>query len=793
MLATTGCQMPHMPQPVDESEPDSPGPPDQSGGETHGNEPDDTPESPPPMVAAPALAIADVSAAESDGTLTFTVSLSFASGDAVTVRYGTENGTATVADYRAASGTLTFPADSTAAQTIVVTLRDDAVAEPAETFTLRLSDPSGAALAVAAATGTISDDDRRGVTVRPATLMVTEGASGSYTVALTSQPTAMVTMLVTSAAEVSVVPETLRFTSGDWAEARTVTVTAAQDEDAVADVAVELVHTVQGGDYSGAPAPPVAVTIVEDDTQSLAVAPAHAAEGARVLRFAVILSLASDAEVTVAYQTADVTAHAGADYTQVSGMLRFPARTTVARTIEIMMSDDAVDEPDEELTVTLSRAVHAILAGGGDTAAATGTIEDDDPPPVVRIAEGSLGEGGGSMRFAVTLDRQSARTVTLGYATADVTARAGADYAQMSGTLTFAAGTTVHTIAVPVADDALDEADTEQFTVRLGAVVHATVDAGGTTATGTIIDDDWPPQVAIADGSLGEGGGSMRFAVTLDPQSGRRVTVAYATADVTARAGADYTQASGLLTFAAGTTERTIAVPILADQVAEDTETFTVTLSGAQDASLAAAAGTGTITDDDTRGVQVEPMALSVLEDGGSASYTIVLTSQPMAAVTVAVTTVPAAADVSVTPTELTFAATDWATAQTVTVTANENAAAGDMATIDHTVSGGHYASESAASVTVTITEPSPLELGSLQVTGGGTMYPAFDAAIRHYALTCASSTTLQVTAQAQRADAKLTLLRADTADNEVSKGSLDAQVTVNDDHDVAIELDRQR
>ena len=78
----------------------------------------------------------------------------------------------------------------------------------------------------------------------------------------------------------------------------------------------------------------------------------------------------------------------------------------------------------------------------------------------------------------------------------------------------------------------------------------------------------------------------------------------------------------------------------------------------------------------------------------------------------------------------------------------------------------------------------------SLEVTGGGTMYPPFDADILHYALTCSGSSTLGVAAQTERAGAQLTLLRADAADNEASTtGTLNASVTVGGDHDVAIEV----
>ena len=415
VLTATGCRI-AVPTPSD-AEADST--PERTEDEPSGEraEPGSgaTPEVPAPARPLPVLAIADANAGEADGALTFTVSLSRASGDVVTVRYATENGSASAgSDYAAASGTLTFPADSTAARTIAVAVTDDAVAEGTESLTIRLSEPHGATLADAVATGTIGDDDARSVTVRPEDLNVTEGASGAYTVVLGSRPTAAVSVRSTPAPELSVDPRELVFTPRDWATPRTVTVEAQHDPDAVADAAVQVVHEVQGGGYGGTSAPPVSVTVVEDDTQSLAIAGAGAAEGAGVLRFAVTLSLESDAAVTVDYATgaAADTAAAGVDYRSTSGTLRFPARSTAARTIEVTVTDDAVDEPDERLTVTLSRPVNAILAGGGETATATGIITDDDAPPRVRIAGAGVSEGDGTAEFATHLPLHPAgRTV----------------------------------------------------------------------------------------------------------------------------------------------------------------------------------------------------------------------------------------------------------------------------------------------------------------------------------------------------------------------------------------------
>jgi hypothetical protein len=93
-----------------------------------------------------------------------------------------------------------------------------------------------------------------------------------------------------------------------------------------------------------------------------------------------------------------------------------------------------------------------------------------------------------------------------------------------------------------------------------------------------------------------EGGVSnAAFRVHLSRPSPRTVTVSYATADGTATAGQDYTAISGTLTFTPGRRYHSVAVPILADLAVEGPETFTVTLSGAVNATIARARATGTI------------------------------------------------------------------------------------------------------------------------------------------------------------------------------------------------------
>ena len=73
--------------------------------------------------------------------------------------------------------------------------------------------------------------------------------------------------------DVTVAPEELTFTTLNWSRAQTVTVSAAEDDDAVVDAAVTLTHEVSGGGYDGVTAADVEVTVIENDFVGVTVAP----------------------------------------------------------------------------------------------------------------------------------------------------------------------------------------------------------------------------------------------------------------------------------------------------------------------------------------------------------------------------------------------------------------------------------------------------------------------------------------------------------------------------------------
>ena len=109
-----------------------------------------------------------------------------------------------------------------------------------------------------------------------------------------------------------------------------------------------------------------------------------------------------------------------------------------------------------------------------------------------------------------------------------------------------------------------------------------------------------PVALSVADTRAEEGTDeTLDFAVSLSRPAGRPVRVAYATADGTARAGADYTRTRGTLRFAPGETVKTVRVPVLDDAHDEGEETLTLRLSKASRARLADRVATGTIKNSD--------------------------------------------------------------------------------------------------------------------------------------------------------------------------------------------------
>jgi hypothetical protein len=595
------------------------------------------------------ISIDDVSMTEGDAGETvdaaFTVTLSNPSSNAVRVDYATANATATEGnDYNLSSGTLTFAPGETS-KSITVQVNGDTLDEVDETFFVNLSNPDNATLADNQGEGTIEDDDNPPTVsfTTPDRNAVEDAASVSFTVELSAPSGKSITVDYTATGEATAGADytlpgtTLTFAPGE--QTKTIPVTISDDD--IDEPDERLTLTLSSADVSVG-TPDVTLTIQDNDA-----APEISIDDVSVTEgddgdtvdaiFTVTLANPSSAAVTVDYTTADATATVGDDYTAMPPTTLMFAPGITSQTITVEVLDDTLDEVNETFDVELSNAANATIPGG--TIKGTGTINDDDAAPELSIDDVTVTEsnsGTVDATFTVSLAAASGKSVTVDYATLDDTALAGSDYTTISGTLTFDPGDTSKQFTVQVVGDTTDEAD-ETFFVNLSNATNATI--ADNQGVGTITDDDTPPAISIDDVTVTEGNGSSvdaTFTVSLAAASGKPINVDYATADDSATAGDDYTALSGTLTFAPGTTSRTVTVEVLGDTLDEAQETFFVDLTST-DAPVADGQGEGTITDNDTQpNISINDVTVTEGDSGTvDATFTISLSASSGRAVMV--------------------------------------------------------------------------------------------------------------------------------------------------------------
>ena len=321
--------------------------------------------------------------------------------------------------------------------------------------------------------------------------------------------------------------------------------------------------------------------------------------GTAAMVFSIKLTPASGRPVSVRCSTLAGSAGEGSDFISTNGLLVFaPGRTLLTFSVPIV--GDTADETNETFSLVLSDATNAVIIAG----IATGTIVDNDTTPKLYLSDASVAEGDSdttNLVFNVRLTPESGRPVSVFYFVTNGSATAGVDFTGINATLLeFPPGTTNQTISVPVFGDMLSETH-ETVIVRLLAPTQATL--GDALGVGTILDDDAFPALSIADTIVGEpatGGTNAVFAVTLSTASGRTINVSYATSNLTARAGSDFTKKSGTLTFAPGVTNVPLSIAISRDALVETNETFLVQLLLPVNASLNDTQAIGTILGSET-------------------------------------------------------------------------------------------------------------------------------------------------------------------------------------------------
>ena len=400
--------------------------------------------------------------------------------------------------------------------------------------------------------------------------------------------------------------------------------------------------------------------------------------GTRVLTMTATLSFTATSTVTVNYATSDLygtsdlNATAGLDYVAANGVLTFAAGET-SKTFDIVVNGDTIYENNEYLTVNLSSPSGAVLStSGGSSVWATITNDDTSPLPIISLSppNQSVTEGNSGtsvIKMTATLSFAAASTITVNYATSDITATAGSDYVATNGVLTFAAGETVKTFDIVVNGDTTYE-NNEWLFIRLTSPTGAVLSTSGGSGVSAIITNDdtsslpiislSPLSPSVTEGNLGTSvftmTATLSFAATSTVTVNYATSDLYGTSDLNATAGSDYVAANGVLTFAAGETTKTFDIVVNGDTTYENNEYLTVNLSAPSGAVLSTSGGSGvwaTIMNDDTSTlpiINLSPLYQNVKE-GNSGTSVIRMTATLSLAATSSVTVNYATSDITAT------------------------------------------------------------------------------------------------------------------------------------------------
>ncbi len=471
----------------------------------------------------------NVSQSEATTPQVFTVNLSNPVDVPVTVVFNTSDGTATAgSDYTAVTNqTVTFLAGTTTAQVVNVTVNNDAVAEDDEVFNVGIGTLAASGrnvtLGTSTGTGTITNDDAATVTLSGG-IAQNEGNSGttSYTFTATLNNAVQGGFKVayttndgtaTAGSDYTDNDGTLTF-AGNAGESKTITVLVNGDNTVELDEAftvalgaISNTTPVQLAQLSTAGSPQTG-TITNDDSATVSIqSNVSQSEATSPQAFTVTLSNPVDVTVTVPFSTSDGTAVAGSDYTGITNqVVTFTAGSTTGQIVNVTVANDAVVEDDEVFNVglgTVSATGRNVSLG---TSTGTGTITNDDSATLTLTGGSAQNEGVSgttAYTFTVTLNKAVQGGFDVAYTTNDGTATAPSDYTDNDGTLHFngTVGET-KTITVLVNGDTTSEPD-ETFTVALGTISNATavqiaaISEAGSPQTGTITNDDIPPDTAI--------------------------------------------------------------------------------------------------------------------------------------------------------------------------------------------------------------------------------------------------------------------------------------------------------
>ncbi|TAJ08181.1 hypothetical protein DMA11_21450 [Marinilabiliaceae bacterium JC017] len=392
--------------------------------------------------------------------------------------------------------------------------------------------------------------------------------------------------------------------------AGTVTVTSVDDdlveesETVIVDVA-SVVNAKEVGTQQKS------VTISDNDAAGITVSAISNTinENGQKATFSIVLNSQPTHDVTIALSSNNI----NEGQPKVPSVTFTSANWNVAKVIEVIPVNDELDEEDQSFTII----THAVTSGDVNYSGKDGNdvdvvIQDDDETPVISANTIELAEDV-SKDFEV-YDVNDDNTGNDTDPDNDAIT-----YSIVSGNETgvFALNSASGKITV-LASEKLDFETIQKYDL----VVSASDGTNGTSATITvnIRNTDSDVSLTVEDVNVTEGDNgdvNMQFTINSNVATATDLTVDYSLKDVTATKGIDYSGSNGIATINKGNKTTSVLITVKGDELDEDNESLTFTLSNNSAGTITDANATGTIEDDDHSPV-IEDVVTSVSEDAAN-------------------------------------------------------------------------------------------------------------------------------------------------------------------------------
>ena len=535
---------------------------------------------------------------------------------------------------------------------------------------------------------TVTDNDTANLRFSTNILAVDEAnadTTTTYTVELTTQPTANVVVTLTppSNTDVTISPELLDFITTNWNSPQTVAVTVKPDDDAADEPAI-IAHSASGGDYIGKTGS-VDVNVNDDEVATVSTSSNALRVGEESsITYTVMLSAKPTADVTVNISVPTPGTDVGVD----PETLTFTPNDFGSKTVTVRAGDDHNGDPD---TARINHVVSGAAEYDGYRVSDVIVTVTDNDEAGVTISKSSFDiNEGASNTYTVKLDTEPSGdevTVTPIVGT-------GLDVSVLPASLTFTDDdwNNAQTVTASAAPDPDARDDT-------GMITHMVTGYGSVSADSidvTVIDPDeavvsiTPTSLTIEEGDTT----GMTYAVTLDSRPISSMGIARAATVTITSSNQNVKLSQSSLNFKQWAATRTIRVTAVSDDDAVNNKaTLSHSVSTANLESdyngLDIADVDVTVTDPDEPDLEISSTSVTDVPEGGAVgTYTIKPATEPSGEFTVMVASDN---DVVQVPSQVfRFNAGNWTVAQEIPISAIEDDDAfNDTATITHTVYHG--------------------------------------------------------------------------------------------------------